>query len=168
MTDVPRKFLWKAGELETQGRAFTQRLNANSYLQRTGLSRLAGLKRAHVTLGRVPPGKESFAYHAHLLEEEWIYILSGRGAAEIDGEQHEVGPGDFMAFPPPAVAHLLRNPFESDLVYLMDGEGMPLDVLDYPKLGKRFLLIYGKGVPEFYELGTPSQPFGLVEPTVGT
>jgi len=163
VADQPRKYLWTASEQAAQERAFAQRLNPNSYLQRTGLSRLAGLKRAHVSLGRLPPGKDSFAYHAHLLEEEWVYILSGRGIAEIDGASHEVGPGDFIGFPTPAVAHLLRNPFAGELVYLMGGEAVPLDVLDYPTLGKRYLLIYAGGVPEFYELGTATKPFDLAE-----
>ncbi|HZS83671.1 MAG TPA: cupin domain-containing protein [Stellaceae bacterium] len=165
MAEQTRKLLWRAGEREARQRAFAQRLNPNSYLLRTGLSRLAGLKRAHVSLGRVPPGKDSFAYHAHLLEEEWVYILSGRGIAEIDGESHEVGPGDFMGFPTPGVAHLLRNPFDADLVYLMGGEALPLDVLDYPKLGKRYLLVSDGGVPDFYELVNPTKPFDLAEPS---
>ena len=167
MTDAARKYLWKAEELAGQARAFTQRLNPDSHLWRTGLSRLAGLKRAHVTLGRVPPGKDSFAYHSHLLEEEWLYILSGRGVAEIDGQRYDIGPGDFMGFPPPGVAHLLKNPFDTDLVYLMGGEGLPLDVLDYPRLGKRFLLVYGGGPPDFHELGEPTKPFGLADPQQG-
>ncbi len=167
MTETARKFVWKADELAGQERAFAQRLNPNSYLLRTGLAGLAGLKRARVSLGRVPPGKDSFAYHAHLIEEEWVYILSGSGIAEIDGQSHEVGPGDFMGFPSPDVAHLLRNPFETDLVYIMGGESVPLDVLDYPTLGKRFLLLYDGGFPAFYELGEPSKPFGLAEPTGG-
>jgi uncharacterized cupin superfamily protein len=164
MPDDTRKLLWKADELRSQERAVTQRLNPNSHLLRTGLSRLAGLQRAHVSLGRVPPGKDSFAYHSHMVEEEWVYILSGRGLADIDGQQYEVGPGDFMGFPSPGIAHLLRNPFEEDLVYLMGGEAVPLDVLDYPTLGKRFLLHYAGGPPDFYELAVPSKPFGLADP----
>jgi uncharacterized cupin superfamily protein len=167
MSDAARKLLWKAGELAAQERVFSQRLNPNSHLRRTGLSRLAGLSRAHVSLGRIPPGKDSFAYHAHRCEEEWVYILSGRAIADIDGQSDEVGPGDFMGFPTPGIAHLLRNPFDVELVYLMGGEALPLDVLDYPKLGKRFLLLYGQGVPEFYELGAPTKPFGLADPPGG-
>ena len=128
MTDEARKLLWKAEELGAQERVFSQRLNPNSHLRRTGLSRLAGLTRAHVSLDRIPPGKDSFAYHAHRYEEEWVYILSGRAIADIDGQSHEVGPGDFMGFPTPGIAHLLRNPFDADLVYLMGGEAVPLDV----------------------------------------
>jgi uncharacterized cupin superfamily protein len=167
MNDEARKLLWKAEELGAQERVFSQRLNPNSHLRRTGLSRLAGLTRAHVSLGRIPPGKDSFAYHAHRYEEEWVYILSGRAIADIDGQSHEVGPGDFMGFPTSGIAHLLRNPFDAELVYLMGGEAVPLDVLDYPALGKSFLLVYGKGVPEFYELGTPSKPFDFVEQSGG-
>ena len=46
----------------------------------------------------------------------------------------------------------------------MGGEAVPLDVLDYPALGKRFLLHYAGGPPDFYELAAPSKPFGLVDP----
>ena len=42
MPDDARKLLWKADELQVQERVTTQRLNPNSYLLRTGLSRLAG------------------------------------------------------------------------------------------------------------------------------
>ena len=109
---------------------------------------------------KVTVGKDSFAYHAHMLEEEWVYILSGRGIAEIDGQSHEVETGDFMGFATPSVPHLLKNPYEEDLVYLMGGENKPLDVLDYPALGKRYLLIGSAGGTEFYELGAPIKPFG--------
>src|SRR5439155_11042573 len=105
MPDDTRTPLWKADELQSQECAVTQRLNPNSHLLRTGLSPLAGLQRAHVSLGRIPPGRDSFAYHAHMIEEEWVYILSGRGLADIDGKTCEVGPGDFMGFPAPGIAH---------------------------------------------------------------
>lgn len=160
MNDAPRKALWRAAEIAARGKCFKQRLNPNSEFVGTGLSRLAGMSRAHVSLARLPAGRDSFAYHAHMMEEEWIYIISGRGIAEIDGESHEVGPGDFMGFPTPSVPHLLKNPFEDELVYLMGGEDRPLDVLDYPTLGKRYLLSRGASGTEFYELGAPIKPFG--------
>ena len=43
MPDDTRKLLWTAAELKAQERVTTQRLNPNSQLLRTGLSRLAGL-----------------------------------------------------------------------------------------------------------------------------
>ncbi|MEP7183423.1 MAG: cupin domain-containing protein [Betaproteobacteria bacterium] len=154
------KLLWKAAEIRSRERAYAQRLNPDSHFTGTGLSRLAGMKRAHVTIARIPPGKDSFAYHAHLVEEEWVYILSGEGVAEIDGAEHAVGPGDFMGFPTPSVAHLLKNRGREDLVYLMGGEDAPVDVIDYPHLGKRYVLLPTAKGTEFYELGEPIKPFG--------
>ena len=121
------------------------------------------MDRAHVTLVHLPPGKDSFAYHAHMREEEWIYILSGRGVAEIDGEESEVGPGDFMGFPTPSVPHLLKNPFDVELVYLMGGESLSVDVIDYPKLGKRYAMVPGESGADFYELKDPIRPFGRAD-----
>lgn len=113
--------------------------NENSEMHGTHLSSLAGLQRTGVSIVRVPPGKESFVYHLHHFEEEWIYILSGNGVAEIDDSEHEVGPGDFMAFPTPSVAHHLRNTGQADLVYLMGGENREFDVADFPRLNKRMV-----------------------------
>lgn len=110
----------------------------------THLSRLGGLRRTGVSIVRIPPGKESFAYHLHHREEEWIYILLGRGLAEIDEAEFEVGPGDFMAFPTPSVAHHLKNPFEHELVYLMGGESLDHEIADFPRLGKRMVIFQGK------------------------
>jgi uncharacterized cupin superfamily protein len=118
------------------------------------------MSRAHVSLVRLPPGKDSFAYHAHMLEEEWIYILSGRAIAEIDGKSSEVAAGDFMGFATPSVPHLLRNRFEEECVYLMGGEDKPIDVVSYPNENKRFLLMQTDKGAEFYELGEPTKPFG--------
>ena len=160
MSEASRKVLWKADEIAARGKPFKQRLNPNSEFIGAGLSRMAGMSRAHVTLARLPAGKDSFAYHAHMLEEEWVYVLSGRGVAQIDGESHEVGPGDFMGFAASSVPHLLKNPHAEELVYLMGGEDKPLDVLDYPTLGKRYLLARGASGTEFYELGAPIKPFG--------
>jgi len=114
-------------------------LNPKSHLWMRPLGRLTGLQRVGVSLARVPPGKESFIYHSHQHEEEFVYILAGRGIAEIDNEEFEVGPGDFMGFPAPSVAHHLRNPFDGDLVYLMGGEHRDVEIADFPRLQKRLI-----------------------------
>ena len=158
-----RKMLWRAGEIAPAMRPFTQKLNPNSLFRAAALSRMAGMSRAHVSLVRLPPGKDSFAYHAHMLEEEWIYILSGRAMAEIDGKSSEVGPGDFMGFATPAAPHLLRNTFEEECVYLMGGEDRPIDVVSYPNDNKRYLIMQTEKGAEFYELGEPIKTFGKAE-----
>jgi len=92
--------------------------NPDSQVTGTRLSDLGGLKRTGASLVRIVPGKESFAYHLHHREEEWLYILSGKGIAEVNGEEHEVKAGDFLAFPTPSVAHHLRNTFDTVLVLM--------------------------------------------------
>ncbi len=158
-----KKVLWKAHEIAPAARAFTHKLNPNSLFRAAGLSRLSGLERAHVSLVRLPPGKDSFAYHAHMYEEEWIYVISGRAIAEIDGAEHEVGPGDFLGFATPAAAHVMKNTFAEECVYLMGGEDKPIDIVEYPKLGKRFLVRQSEAGTEFFELGEATKPFGKTE-----
>ena len=154
------KVLLRKSEIDERSHAYEQRLNPDSGFVGTALSRLCGLERAQVTLARLGPGKDSFAYHAHLLEEEWMYVISGHGIALVDGAEHEIGPGDFLGFTAPSVPHLVKNRGREELVYLMGGEQKPLDVVDYPQLGKRYALVATPQGTEFYELGTPTKPFG--------
>lgn len=133
--------------------------NANSELYGTHISRLAGLQRTGISLVRLAPGRESFVYHLHHREEEWIYILSGEGTAEIDGREYSVGPGDFMGFPTPSVGHHLRNTGTGDLTYLMGGENREYEIADFPRLNKR-MIRRGETV-EIYDLdaGHPMTPY---------
>ena len=114
-------------------------LNPKSETWQRPISRLAGLDRIGVTEVRIPPGKESFVYHSHQCEEEFLYILSGRGIAEIDDEEFEVAAGDFMGFPTPSVGHHLRNPSDADLVYLMGGERRDVEIADFPRHKTRMI-----------------------------
>jgi uncharacterized cupin superfamily protein len=152
--------LIRAEAVQAAASTFSHPWNPHSQLTGSHLSAAGGLKRTGVSLVRMAPGRESFVYHSHQREEEWIYILSGRAIAEIDGAEYEVGPGDFMAFPTPSVAHHLRNPFEAELVYLMGGENLDCDVADFPRLGKRMLKLGGEVV--IYELDA-GKPFGVPE-----
>ena len=157
--------LLRAAEIADQRKWYSQRLNPRSRLAGTSLASLVGFTRTGVDVVTVPPGAESFAYHAHSFEEEWLYVLSGRGVALVDGKELELSAGDFLGFPAPSVPHLMINRGEEDLVYLEGGERRGLDVIDYPQLGKRYLLLHegARGV-SFYELGEPTHPFGPAEP----
>lgn len=114
-------------------------LNPRSEVHLRSLGDAVGLQRTGVHLIRVPPGKESFCHHMHHGEEEWIYVLSGRGIAELGDDEVEVGAGDFMGFATPSIGHHLRNPFGEDLVYLSSGERNRTEIADFPKLGKRLV-----------------------------
>jgi uncharacterized cupin superfamily protein len=111
--------------------------NAKSDITMNELARRTGLSRAIVKHAVIPPGKEGFVYHSHQCDEEWVYVLSGAGVAEIDGADYAIEPGDFIGFPAPSVAHHLRNEGSETLVLLMGGEAHEIEIADFPKLGKR-------------------------------
>ena len=136
----PRDLLVRAADRAAmQEESFRHPLNPASELHGYMLSRKTGLSRVGLSLLRVPPGKESFIFHAHENEEEFVYVLAGRGIAEIGEASFEVGPGDFLGFPASGPAHHLKNPFDEDLVYLAGGENREVEVADFPRLGKRLV-----------------------------
>ena len=104
----------------------------------------AGLTTIGVHLVRLERGDTSSVHHYHHQDEEWVYILSGRGIAEIGDEKHEVGAGDFMGFVAGSQPHSLHNPNNDDLVYLVGGNRWPFDICDYPRVGKRRYRINGR------------------------
>jgi len=157
---VERRFLIKADEVAEGAASFSHPWNPNSEIVGTRLSALVRLSRIGVSRICIPAGKESFVYHSHYREEEWIYIISGRGVVEIDGEEFEVAAGDFMGFPTPSVAHHLRNPHDENLVYLVGGENLDVEIADFPRLGKR-MLRRGQDV-EIYEI-SDARSFGPLD-----
>jgi len=156
----PNLYLLRAADIAARSQTFSHPWNPRSEISGYQLAKSTGLRRVGVNLARLAPGKESFVYHAHWSEEEWIYVLEGRGVARIDDASYEVGPGDFMAFPAPGIAHHLSNPFDTELVYLMGGENRDQDVVDFPDLGKR-MFRHSKGV-EIFDL-KDVRPFGPLD-----
>ena len=69
-----------------------------------------------------------------------------------------------MGFPTPSVAHHLRNPYEEDLVYLVGGETLDVEIADFPRLGKR-MLRRGQNV-EIYEM-SDAKGFGPLQGEAG-
>lgn len=135
MTDSDKKHL--VGASDAPAVTVTHPLNANSEMTVRFLSRAAGMQRLGISEGRLPPGGEAFVYHSHATEEEFLYILEGRGQLRVDNETVEVTAGDFIAFPTPSAAHQLTNPFSETLVYLMGGEHHAAEVADFPDHHKR-------------------------------
>jgi uncharacterized cupin superfamily protein len=132
-----RKCLLTAADIDALAEARIRHpLNPDSDVRLRPLSEIVGMQRVPLTLARIPPGQESFAYHAHEADEEFLYIVSGRGRAEIGDEMVEVGPGDFMGFATPSLAHHLTNPYDEDLVYLMGGERQPGGGGELPACGE--------------------------------
>ena len=137
-TLAPRDLVVRAADRAgMEEECFRHPLNANSELHGFELGRKVGLRRVGVNLLRVPPRRESYAFHSHAAEEEWMYVLSGHGIAEIGNETFEIGAGDFVGFPAGCFAHHVRNPHDEPLVYLCGGEVTTIDVADFPRSGRR-------------------------------
>ena len=68
-----------------------------SILDRTN----APVKNQSLAEARVPAGASTQRHH-HRRSEEFYFILEGTGVIEIDGEQHDVRPGDAILIPPGA------------------------------------------------------------------
>ena len=137
--DKPSLNIVRAADIAAHAQEFAHPWNPNSQMRGTQLARSVGLKRTGVNFIRVPAGKESFVYHSHRYEEEWMYVLAGSGVAFIDDQEFPIAAGDFMGFPTPSVAHLLRNTGTEDLVYLAGGENREFDVAEFPTLNKRMV-----------------------------
>jgi uncharacterized cupin superfamily protein len=118
--------------------------NPNAVRMTRTLSDEAGMARIGVHLVRLAPGCDSTQFHYHDRDEEFIYVLEGRGIADIGDEQFEIGPGDFMGFPAPSPGHALRNPYDRDLVYLMGGERNVHDVVHYPRIRRSMIKGVGR------------------------
>jgi len=155
--DKPSLNIVRAADIAAHSQEFSHPWNPLSELRGTQLARSVGLKRTGVNFIRVPPGKEAFVYHSHQHEEEWVYVLSGRAIALIDDAEYEIATGDFIGYPAPSVAHLMRNPGPDDLVYLSGGEHREFEVADFPRLGKRMVRT-GEKV-DVYDVGD-AQVFG--------
>ena len=125
---------------------FVHALNPGAIRYTKSLSDAAGLKTIGVHLVRLKQGDNSTEYHFHHQDEEWVYILAGRGIAEIGGKTYEIGAGDFMGFTAPSEPHGMTNPYKADLVYLVGGNRCAMDVCDYPRIGKRRYRMKGENV----------------------
>ena len=107
------------------------------HLPGTRLGPLAGLARLKVNMVRIPPGSQLADYHTLQQEEEWVFVLKGRGVVVISDVEHMVGTGDFVGFPGGSEPHQVRNPFEQSLLCLVGGEQVAMDVADFPHQGRR-------------------------------
>ncbi|MDB9525329.1 cupin domain-containing protein [Oscillatoria sp. CS-180] len=127
---------------------FVHPLNSNAIRHTKSLSALTGCLHLGVHLVRITSGHDSTEHHRHRGEEEFLYIVSGRGVATIGDEQFEIQAGDFMGFAADGLAHSMHNPYQEDLVYLMGGLDLDYDVVEYPNQGKR---LYRVGDRRVYE-----------------
>jgi uncharacterized cupin superfamily protein len=119
-------------------------LNKRAIRHGKSLGDAVGMTDLGIHLVRIAPGDESTEYHTHYCDEEFVYILSGRGIAEIGKRKVKIGPGDFMGFSKKSLPHGMSNPYQEDLVYLMGGTRKPIDISEYPRSKTRAYKFDGK------------------------
>ncbi len=146
-------YYWSAGRIAgLPERAHVHQFNPNAVRHMRSLGDLAGLGDMGVHLVRIEPGGDTTEHHFHGQDEEFLFILSGKGEATIGETVIVVGPGDFLGFPKNSPAHSMHVPEDAteDLVYLMGGTRSPIDVCTYPRAGLRMYRIDGE--KEYVEL----------------
>ncbi len=135
-------------------------MSATSEVRVFHLSRTTGLERLRARLLRIPPGKQALPLHVHWTEEEFVFVLSGRGVVEIADEVIDIAPGDFIGLPAGGHPHLVKNPGDEDLVLLSGGESTAVEVTDFPRDGRRLVRIGKEGAVHPLSLAEPFFPHG--------
>ena len=93
---------------------------------------VGGAAKVGVGLLELPPGSDTSPAHYHTLEEEHLYVLSGRVILLLGEERFELGPGSYVCFPAGRPEkHQLRNEGSEPVRYLMIGERIADDRVVY-------------------------------------
>ena len=104
-----------------------------------------GLTHMGVNLRAVEPGMAGSNRHFHMVEEEWVYVVSGRGTLRVGPHHIPVRGGSFAGFPPGPRPHRFLAAGDEPLVLLEGGERRPAEdygcYVDVPKWwrGGRFI-----------------------------
>lgn len=121
--------------VKTKEIAWADSLQKGNYGQRR--KELGGTGKAlSAGMWELAPGKKSFPFHKHHVTEEALFVISGTGKVRADDGLHDIGTGDFVAFPPGG-AHQLINDSTEPLVYVAVGvNSVGVDVVEYPDTKK--------------------------------
>jgi len=118
----------------------THFLNENAVRQCKALGDLVGLKGIGIHHIELPPGRESTEYHFHHNEDECIYMLSGEVELLLGDNAYILSAGDFVGHPAGGEPHKMTNIGTTGATYLVIGQRLEIDVVDYPVLNKRLHL----------------------------
>ncbi len=104
-----------------------------------------GLANFGVNLTRLGPGGVSALRHHHTVQDEFIYILSGRPTLVTDAGDTPLEPGMCAGFRGGVPdGHRLVNRTHEDVVYLEIGDRLPGDMGHYPDDDLKAEMIDGK------------------------
>lgn len=100
---------------------------------KTPLGDAFGLTSFGVNLTRLAPGGMSALMHAHTVQEEFVYVLSGSPTLVTESGETQLEPGMCIGFSAPhAEGHQLVNRSDAEVVLLEVGDRNEGDVVDYP------------------------------------
>jgi uncharacterized cupin superfamily protein len=109
------------------------------------LGDLFGLTNFGVNLTRLQPGGESALRHAHIKQDEFVYILQGRPTLVTDAGRTELQSGMCAGFKAgTGDAHHLVNETDEDVVYLEIGDRTAGDAASYPDDDLAVVMVDGK------------------------
>ncbi|MEL6639918.1 MAG: cupin domain-containing protein [Pseudomonadota bacterium] len=118
-------------------------LNANARCQNKSLGDLTGLTGIGFHILDVAPGRDTTELHMHYREDECVFILAGRGLAQVGDESFEVAAGDFLGYRKGGLPHSLTNTGSETLRCIVVGQRGDTDVVDYPQQNKRMFRTRG-------------------------
>jgi uncharacterized cupin superfamily protein len=137
--------LLTSGEIQAMPEvANIHHFNAKAVRHTRSIGDYLGLEHVGLHIVRLESGDESTQFHFHHCDEEFLYIMSGKGIADIGEQRCEVNAGDVMAFAQHSLPHSLSNPFDEDLVYLMGGTRSEIDICEYPRINRKMYRVHGK------------------------
>lgn len=96
------------------------------------LGDLFGLSNFGVNLVTLAPGAQSSVRHRHLVQDEFIYMLSGEVVLAHDEGEHVLRAGVCAGFRHGGGAHHLINRSQAPATYLEVGDRTPGDTAEYP------------------------------------
>lgn len=93
----------------------------------------AGLTNFGVVLTRLEPGGMSSQRHAHLTQDEFVWVLEGETVLVSNDGRQTLKAGTCVGFPKATGdAHHFLNETESDVLLLVVGDRTPGEVASYP------------------------------------
>ena len=93
----------------------------------------AGLTHFGVNLTRIEPGGQSSYRHAHLTQDEFVWVLEGEVVMETNAGAQVLAAGTCAGFPAGGgEAHRFVNRTKSDVLLLVVGDRTPGEVVTYP------------------------------------
>ena len=92
-----------------------------------------GCEKIYVNIDYVKPGSDSVKYHSHSKQEEFYFIMSGKGTLRIDGKEISIKKGDVISAPAGKDSgHQFINNSKEILQILDVGTREKDDIITYP------------------------------------